>query len=85
MATSRNLLHFNKLKDFVSWAYTAGWREVPVLHDRYEVLRLQRQDGNDVTLVFYKRLRTDHVTAYGKGQELVEQWFEERYGDDCHA
>jgi hypothetical protein len=78
--TSRNLLHFNKLRDFVAWSYTAGWREVSILPDQYEVLRLQRQDGNDVTLVFHKRLRTDHVTAHGKGQELVEQYFEERYG-----
>lgn len=79
---SRNLLHSSKVSSFVNWAATVGWRELPHYPDKYEVLRLKRADGNGRTLVFFKRIRTDHVTAFGEGHDLVRQWFDERRDDE---
>lgn len=78
MTTRRNLLHHTKVDSFANWAETAGWRRLPHHPDKYEVLRLKRADGNGCTLVYFKRLRSDHVTAFNEGLDLIHQYFEEQ-------
>lgn len=73
----RDLLHENKLDDFTTWASSQGYTIEPHINLAYEVLRLRGrpQDGRKPPIIFYKRLKTNHITTTRSGTKLVERWF----------
>lgn len=75
---TRNLLHYNKLSLFRIWCEGQGY-ETSSGAAEYEVMRLTGFQAAVIPpIIFYKRLKTDHVTTFGKGTELVERWLKER-------
>ena len=80
MNRKRNLLHKDKLLDFVEWAQRQGY----ISHARppaatYEVARLQlsTRQGNNPHIVIYRRDRGEHLTTTGAGTTLVEQYLKQ--------
>lgn len=88
MTRTRNLLHYNKLNEFVKWAESQGYELEPSPPEaHYEVARLRQPNlsGTNLPILFYKRARTDHVTTHGEGTELVEKWLNEKNGVTKHG
>lgn len=70
--SDRATLHWTRVDDFGAYCCGEhGYRRLP-LKSPFEVLRIQR--GTEAPLVFYRRLRTDHATATGAGEVLVEKY-----------
>ena len=72
----RDLLHKNKIQDFIKWAESKGYVSLEVKGD-FEVIRLS-YDG-EPPISFYAKLEpTQHVTAHGLGLRLVKLYLSER-------
>lgn len=77
----RNLLHRNKLKDFKKWVLDGrGYFEKPPSGHEYEVFRFSKYtpQGDNPDIVFYQKIRYQHVTLDEDGERLVKQWLRER-------
>ena len=79
MNTRRNLLHTNKLEQFLEWATRNGYRRELTKGD-YEVARLRRIDpsGDPPPIIIYRRERAQHLTVFHDGTRLVDEWLTDR-------
>lgn len=77
----RDLLHYAKLDEFSSWAFSQGWQNQH-LNGAYEVLRMRR--GDEIVIYYRKNSNqsgkaepdggSTHITSFGRGTKLVEEW-----------
>jgi len=74
----RGLLHPNRVPAFVEWANAHGYDQEEAKGD-YEVLRLRARDRGRRAppMSFYQRTRTDHLTAFDAGLQLVRRFLRE--------
>jgi hypothetical protein len=77
---TRNLLHESKLEDFKRWLLTQGYELMHVPDSsKYEVMRIKAKSVFAMpSISFYQRTRTEHITTYGLGTQLVVRWLKER-------
>ena len=78
----RNLLHKTKLDAFEKWAVNNGYKSLMASNPEknlYECLRLElySPEGNNPHLVFYKRLKGDHISIPKDAVDLVKQFLDE--------
>jgi hypothetical protein len=70
----RDLLHRNKLPDFLKWAEKNGYTPLAVRTGTYEVARLEKLTQRTETppvIVIYRREKGEHLTTTGEGTKLV--------------
>lgn len=77
----RDLLHKNKLDDFVAFMADKGWDRVPSSPQAsFEAARFVhrvRRHG-DVPIILYDRNTGDHLTTFGKGTSMVHGFIQSR-------
>jgi hypothetical protein len=70
----RCYIHYTKLDEFREWLKSKGWNHVPV-RGEYEELRVWKKGE---IVIFWKRLRSDHLTSSGTGTILSIQFLKEK-------
>lgn len=77
---TRNLLHETKLEDFKRWLLLNGYELMRIPEQsKFEVMRIKQKSVYAMpSISFYKRERTEHITTYGLGTQLVVRWLKER-------
>lgn len=71
MATSRALLHFNKLGQFTEYLESQGYVKQP--NKEYEALRMTHKQ-NKTLIVWKKDSATCHYTVHGESLKQFYKW-----------